>query len=128
MNPALYTEEAAFLSLILLIKKELIVPLNQSSLNLATSSAQNFVTYKLCIQFSHHRIEMMFLLLHNVMISKFSHYRVEVVMPSSDLETLIDIIHDEWFVIIHFISLESCTHCSPEPAVISLISQTLNDI
>ena len=49
-------------------------------------------------------------------------------MSSSDSEALIDIIHDEWSVIIHFVSFEDCAHCSPEPAVVSPISQALNNI
>ena len=95
LDPALYTEEAAFSSLVLLIEGELTVPLNWPPLDLAILPAQGFVTYELCIQSSHHRTEVMSLLLHNAVVSESSHHGVEVVMPSSDLEALINIIHNE---------------------------------
>ena len=95
MDSALYTEEATFLSLTLLIEGEPTVPLNQPSLDLATLPVQGFATYELCIQSSHHRIKAAFLLLHNVIVSEFSLYEVEVVVPSPDPEAPIDIIHDE---------------------------------
>ena len=49
-------------------------------------------------------------------------------MPSPDSEALIDIIHNEWSVITHLASFEDDAHCNSEPAVISLILQTLNNI
>ena len=64
-----------------------------------------------------------FLLLHNAAVSEFSHHRIEVVVLSSDPKALIDIIHNEWSVIIHLVLLEDCEHCGLESAMMSPISQ-----
>ena len=127
LNPASYTEEAAFPSSASLIKGELTVPSDLSLPDLVTPSAWGFIVYEFCTQPFYHQTEVMSLLLHNAAVSELSHYRIEVMMPSSDSEASIDIIYDEWSVIIHFVSLKGCAHCDPEPAVVSLISQALNN-
>ena len=95
MNSVSYTEEAAFPSLILLIKGELILHSDQLSLYLATPSDQDITKYEICIQFSNHRTEAVFLLFHNAAVFELSHYGVEMMVPSPDPEAPIDIIHDE---------------------------------
>ena len=127
LDPVLYTEEAAFPSLALLIEGELTVPLNWPPLDLATLPAQGFATYEPCIQSSHHRTETVFLLLHNTVVSEPSLYGVEVVVLSPDSEALIDIIYGEWSVIFHLALLEGCAHCDSKPAVVLLILQALDD-
>ena len=95
MNSASYIEEAAFLSSASLIEKELTVFSNLSSSDLAILSAQNFAVYKPYTQSFYYKTETIFPLLHNAVVSELSHYRIEMVMPSSDLEAPIDIIYDK---------------------------------
>ena len=65
----------------------------------------------------------MFSLFHSTAVSESSYYEVEVVMLSPDSEALINIIYDEWSVIICLALLENCEHCGPEPAMVLPISQ-----
>ena len=88
-------KKAAFPSPASLIEGELTVFPDFPPLNLATPSVWNFVVYELCTQSSYHKTEVIFSLFHNAAVSEPSHHEIEVVVPSSDSEALIDIIYDE---------------------------------
>ena len=68
-------------------------------------------------------MKMMFLLLHNAVMSELLHHRIEVVISSPDSEVPVDIIHNKWSVITYLALLKDCECCDSEPAMESPILQ-----